>query len=52
MVDGFEEMIQKAASDIRDDEVNDEEDSMEANWARRFRQERDELVKYLDEIGE
>jgi HK97 family phage portal protein len=48
---GFENMIQKAASDIRDDEVNDEEDSMEANWARRFRQERDALVKYLEEVG-
>jgi HK97 family phage portal protein len=48
---GLEDMVRKAASDLREDEVNDEEDSMEANWARRFRQERDALVKYLEEIG-
>ena len=48
---GFEDMVQKAASDLREDEVNDEEDSMEANWARRFRKERDSLVAYLEEVG-
>jgi len=47
----LEDMVRKAASDLRDDEVNDEEDSMEANWARRFRQERDALVEYLEEVG-
>jgi len=48
---GLDDMAQKAASNVHDDEVNDEEDSMEANWARRFRQERDSLVAYLEEIG-
>ena len=43
--------MRKAASDLRDDDINDEEDSMEANWARRFRKERDALVAYLEEVG-
>ena len=47
----LEDMVRKAASDLHPDEVNDEEDSMEANWARRFRQERDSLVAYLEEVG-
>jgi HK97 family phage portal protein len=47
----LEDMVRKAASDLHDDAVNDEEDSMEANWARRFRQERDSLVAYLEEVG-
>ena len=48
---GLEDMVRKAASDVHPDEVNDEEDSMEANWARRFRKERDALVAYLEEVG-
>ena len=47
----LEDMVRKAANELRDDEVNDEEDSMEANWARRFRKERDALVAYLEEVG-
>jgi len=45
------EMIQKAASDVHPDEVNEEEDDMEATWAKRLRKERDELIAYLEEIG-
>ena len=47
---GLEEMVQKAASDVHPDEVNEEEDSMEARWARRFRKERNDLVAYLEEF--
>jgi len=47
----IEDMVLKAANDLRDDEINDEEDSMEAHWARRFRNERDALVAYLEEVG-
>ena len=45
------EMMQKAASDVHPDEVNKEEDDMEAKWTKRLRTERDELISYLEEIG-
>ena len=45
---GLDSAVLKAASDIRDDEVNEEEDKMRANWAKRFRQERDGLIEYLE----
>jgi len=41
----------KAASDIHPDEVNEEEDTMEARWARRFSKEREELISFLEEVG-
>ena len=45
-----EEVVTKAASDIRDDEINEEEDQMETKWEGRLRQERDNLIKYLEEV--
>ena len=45
------EMMQKAASDVHPDEVNKEEDDMEAKWTKRLRTERDDLIAYLEEIG-
>jgi HK97 family phage portal protein len=48
---GIEEMIQKAASDLHDEEVNKVEDSMEERWARRFRKERDGIITYLEEFA-
>ena len=48
---GIEDMVQKAASELHDEAVNEEEDSMESRWARRFRKERNDLVAYLEEIG-
>ena len=47
----LEDMVQKAASELHDEAVNKEEDSMESRWARRFRKERNDLVAYLEEIG-
>ena len=47
----IEDAISKAASPVHPDEVNDEEDSMEARWARRLREQRDSLIEYLEEIG-
>ena len=47
----LEDMMQKAASDVHPQEVNEEEDSMEARWVRRFRNERDNLVAYLEELA-
>ena len=46
-----EDMLLKAASDLRDEEINKEEDSMESRWVRRLRQQRDELIAYLEEVG-
>jgi len=47
----LEDAVNKAASDLRDDEINEEEDSMEGRWAKRLRQERDSLIDYIEEIG-
>jgi phage portal protein BeeE len=47
----LEDMVRKAASDVHPDEVNEEEDAMEAIWSKRLRTERDELIAYLEEIG-
>ena len=44
--------ILKAASDLRPDEVNEEEDTMETRWAKRFSKEREELIAYLEEVGQ
>jgi len=46
-----EEVVSKAASDIRDDEINEEEDQMETKWEGRLRQERNNLIKYLEEVS-
>ena len=50
-IDSFGSYLTKAASDVHPDEVNEEEDSMEARWVRRFRNERDNLVAYLEELA-
>ena len=41
----------KAASDLHPDEVNEQEDTMETRWAKRFSKEREELIAYLEEVG-
>jgi HK97 family phage portal protein len=46
-----EEAIQKAASEIRDDEINKEEDRQESRWVKRLQQERDGFLKYLEEVS-
>ena len=51
MAFALEDMMQKAASDVHPDEVNEEEDSMEARWVRRFSNERDALVTYLEDFA-
>jgi HK97 family phage portal protein len=48
---GIQDAIGKAVNDLRDEEINKEEDTMEARWAKRFRTERDELIGYLEEVG-
>lgn len=48
---GIEEAIQKAASDLRDEEINREEDASEVKWAKRLRQERDQFLEYLQEVS-
>ena len=48
---GIEDAIQKAASELRDDEINREEDAQETKWARRLRQERDGFLRYLQEVS-
>ena len=45
------ERAMKAASDLHPDEVNEEEDTMETRWAKRFSKEREELISYLQEVG-
>ena len=48
---GIEDAIQKAASEIRDDEINKEEDTMENRWSERLRKERDGFLQYLQELS-
>jgi len=43
--------VVKAASTVRDDEINDEEDEMDTSWARRLRNERAGLIEYMRRIG-
>jgi HK97 family phage portal protein len=47
---GADGIFQKAASDIRDDDINEEEDAMASNWTRRLAKERDEIIAYLEEL--
>jgi HK97 family phage portal protein len=49
--ESIDSAIMKAASDVHPDEVNEEEDTMEARWTRRFRKEREELIEFLEEVG-
>ena len=50
-IDSFGSYIIKAASDLRPDEVNEEEDTMDSRWERRLRKEREALIEYLEEVG-
>lgn len=43
--------VSKAASDLRPDEVNEEEDTMDNRWERRLRKEREALLDYIEEVG-
>jgi HK97 family phage portal protein len=45
------DLVTKAASDIRDESVNREEDQMEIAWSRRLRRERDSLIEYLEGLN-
>lgn len=46
----LDEAVYKAASNLLDEEVGKEEDSMERRWARRLRDERNAVISYLEEI--
>jgi|TARA_Y100000296_G_scaffold2064_1_gene2288 HK97 family phage portal protein len=48
---GYQQLVEKAASDIRDQEINDEEDQMETKWEIRLRNERNNLIQYLEEVS-
>ena len=47
---GVDGLQTKAASDLREQEVNDEEDEMESKWAVRLRNERNNILNYLEEV--
>mgnify|MGYP005816625611 CR=1 FL=1 len=49
--EAIDSAVLKAASDVHPDEVNEEEDTMETRWTRRFRKEREELIAFLEEVG-
>ena len=46
-----EGMVQKSGSVVYPDEVNQEEETMESRWAKRFSKEKENLVAYLEELA-
>jgi len=49
---GVEDYIEKQVNDLRDEEVNKQEDTMESHWEKRLATERDKIIEYLEEKGE